>query len=504
MSNKVLLMILDGYGYSASHEGNAVYSANTPNLDKLWENNPHLLLNCSGESVGLPDGQMGNSEVGHLNLGAGRIVYQELTRITKSIKDGDFFENEEFLKAVQNVKDNGSALHLMGLVSDGGVHSSNEHLYALLELAKRQGLEKVYVHCYMDGRDTPPKSGKGYIEELEEKIKEIGVGKIGVVSGRYYAMDRDKRWERTKKAYDALVYGIGEKADSAAEAMQHSYDNDVTDEFVLPTIVCEDAKISKNDSVIFFNFRPDRARQITRALVEDDFDGFDREEDLNLTFVTFTNYDASFKNVLIAFKPQVITNTLGEYLSNNGYTQLRIAETEKYAHVTYFFNGGVETEYKGEDRVLVASPKVATYDLKPEMSAYEVKDKLVDAINTKGYDFIAVNFANCDMVGHTGIFDAAVAAVEAVDKCVGEVTDAARNNDYSVIITADHGNAELMFEDGKPFTAHTTNKVKCIVESKLIKGVSEEAALCDVAPTILDLMDIKQPEEMTGKSFVEK
>ena len=371
-------------------------------------------------------------------------------------------------------------------------------------MAKDQGLEKVYVHCYMDGRDTPPKSGKGYIEELEEKIKEIGVGKIGVVSGRYYAMDRDTRWERTKKAYDALVYGIGEKANSAAEAMQHSYDNDVTDEFVLPTIVCEDAKISKNDSVIFFNFRPDRARQITRALVEDDFDGFDREEDLNLTFVTFTNYDASFKNVLIAFKPQVITNTLGEYLSNNGYTQLRIAETEKYAHVTYFFNGGVETEYKGEDRVLVSSPKVATYDLKPEMSAYEVKDKLVDLINNKDYDFIAVNFANCDMVGHTGIFDAAVAAVEAVDKCVGEVMEAAENNDYNVIITADHGNAELMFEDGKPFTAHTTNKVECIVESKLIKGVKDDAALCDVAPTILDLMDIEQPEEMTGKSFVEK
>lgn len=504
MSNKVLLMILDGFGFSAKHEGNAVYSANTPNLDKLWDKNPHLFLNCSGESVGLPDGQMGNSEVGHLNLGAGRIVYQELTRITKSIKDGDFFENEEFLKAIKNVKDNGSALHLMGLVSDGGVHSSNEHLYALLELAKRQGVEKVYVHCYMDGRDTPPKSGKGYIEELEEKMKEIGVGKIGVVSGRYYAMDRDKRWERIKKAYDALVYGIGEKANSAAEAMQNSYDNDVTDEFVVPTIVCEDAKISKNDSVIFFNFRPDRARQITRALVEDDFDGFEREEDLNLTFVTFTNYDASFKNVLIAFKPQVITNTLGEYLSNNGYTQLRIAETEKYAHVTYFFNGGVETEYKGEDRVLVASPKVATYDLKPEMSAFEVKDKLVDLINTKNYDFIAVNFANCDMVGHTGVFDAAVAAVEAVDKCVGEVMEAAENHDYNVVITADHGNAELMSEDGKPFTAHTTNKVECIVESKLVKGVKEEAALCDVAPTILDLMDIKQPEEMTGKSFVEK
>lgn len=502
--NKVLLMILDGYGYSESHEGNAVYSASTPNLDKLWENNPHLFLNCSGLSVGLPQGQMGNSEVGHLNLGAGRVVYQELTRITKSIQDGDFFTNEEFLKAVENVKKNNSALHLMGLVSDGGVHSSNEHLYALLELAKKQGLKEVYVHCYMDGRDTPPKSGKGYIEELEEKIKEIGVGKIATVSGRYYAMDRDTRWERTKKAYDALVYGIGEKADSATDAMQASYDADTTDEFVLPTIVGEGAKISKNDSVIFFNFRPDRARQITRALVEADFDGFDREEDLNLTFVTFTNYDASFKNVLIAFKPQVITNTLGEYLSDNGYTQLRIAETEKYAHVTYFFNGGIEKEYKGEDRILVPSPKVATYDLKPEMSAYEVKDKLVDAINNKDYDFIAVNFANCDMVGHTGVFEAAKAAVEAVDECVGEVESAAVNNDYSIIITADHGNAELMSEDGKPFTAHTTNKVKCIVESKLIKGVVEEAALCDVSPTVLDLMDVKQPEDMTGKSFVLK
>lgn len=509
MSNKVLLMILDGYGYSKDHKADAISSANTPNLDKLWNENPHLFLECSGGSVGLPDGQMGNSEVGHLNLGAGRIVYQELTRITKSIKDGDFFENEEFKKAIDNVKEKGTALHLMGLVSDGGVHSLNEHLYALLELAKKEGLEKVYVHCYMDGRDTPPQSGKEYIEQLEAKIKEIGVGKIATVSGRYYAMDRDNRWERIKKAYDSLVYGIGETAGSAAAAMQESYDNDVTDEFVLPTVINEGGKpigtIKENDSVIFFNFRPDRARQMTRALAEKDFDGFEREENLNLTFVSFTNYDASFKNVLIAFKPQVITNTLGEFLGNNGYTQLRIAETEKYAHVTYFFNGGDEVENKGEDRILVPSPKVATYDLQPEMSAYIVKDKLVDVINEgKDYDFIAVNFANCDMVGHTGVFEAAKKAVEAVDECAGEVIEAAVNHGYSVIITADHGNAEKMADGDKPYTAHTTNPVKCIVKSNLIKAVTDKGALCDVAPTVLDLMNVNKPEEMTGKSFVVK
>lgn len=502
-----MLMILDGYGYSTENEGNAIASADTKNLDRIWEENEHLLIRCSGESVGLPDGQMGNSEVGHLNLGAGRIVYQELTRITKDIREGGFFKNEEFLKATENVKKNDSSLHIMGLVSDGGVHSSNEHLYALLELAKREGIKNVYIHCFMDGRDTPPKSGVDYLKQLEDKIKEIGVGKVASVTGRYYAMDRDTRWDRTKLAYDCLVYGDGIKAKDSNEAILNSYKKDETDEFVKPTVIEEDGKpvatIKSGDSVIFFNFRPDRARQITRAIAEDNFDFFERGNKLETVFVTFTQYDASFKNVFIAFKPQVIVNTLGEYLSKNNLTQLRIAETEKYAHVTYFFNGGVEVENKGEDRVLIPSPKVATYDLQPEMSAYLVKDKLIELLNDKEYDFIAVNFANCDMVGHTGMFDKAKEAVEAVDKCVGDINEVAREKGYDIIITADHGNAEQMVEDGRPMTAHTVNRVRCIIESDRIKSIENDGCLADIAPTVLKLMGVTKPDEMTGKSLVE-
>ena len=502
MKKPLVLMILDGFGI-APKEGNAIEAARTPNLDKLFSQNPLTQIGASGLDVGLPDGQMGNSEVGHTNLGAGRIVYQELTRITKSIQDGDFFQNEAFLSAIENVKKNHSALHLMGLLSDGGVHSHNTHLYGLLELAKKNDIENVYVHCFMDGRDVPPSSGKDYVAQLIEKMKEIGVGQIATVMGRYYAMDRDNRWERVEKAYAAMVYGEGEKAACGLCAMQNSYDNGVTDEFVVPTVIDGAQPIQPNDSVIFFNFRPDRAREITRTLVDPDFTGFERRNGFfPLTYICMTPYDATMPNVDVAFKKESLDNTLGEYISKLGMKQLRIAETEKYAHVTFFFNGGVEKQYEGEDRILVHSPKVATYDLQPEMSAYEVTDKMVDAVNSGKYDVIILNFANCDMVGHTGVFDAAVKAVEAVDTCVGRVIDAVLAQGGAALITADHGNADHMFdEDGTPFTAHTTNPVPlCVVGHPCT--LREGGRLADLAPTMLQILNIPQPAEMTGKSLI--
>ena len=508
MSKKpIALIIMDGFGYNHKDYGNAIRAAKTPNIDRLLANYPHTLIGASGMDVGLPEGQMGNSEVGHTNIGAGRIVYQELTRITKSIKDGEFFSNEAFTAAVENCKKNDSALHLFGLLSNGGVHSHNSHLYGLLELAKKAGLTKVYVHCFMDGRDVPPTSGVDFVAELEEKLKEIGVGKIATVMGRYYAMDRDNRWDRVEKAYAALVYGEGNEAADAVEAIQASYDNDKTDEFVIPTVIKKDGQpvgtVKANDSVIFFNFRPDRAREITRTFVDPDFKGFERKNGFfPVNFVCMTQYDATMPNVEVAFKPEVLKNTLGEYVSDKGMTQLRIAETEKYAHVTFFFNGGVEKQYPGEDRILVKSPAVATYDLQPEMSAYEVTDKLVPAIKSGKYDMIILNYANCDMVGHTGVFEAAVKAVEAVDTCVGKVVDAIKEMGGVALITADHGNADKMVaEDGSPFTAHTTNPVPfCVVNYDC--ELREGGRLADIAPTMLQIMGLEQPEEMDGTSLI--
>ena len=507
MSKKpTVLMILDGYGLNEKTEGNAIAMAKTPVMDKLMSEYPCVKGNASGLAVGLPDGQMGNSEVGHMNMGAGRIIYQELTKITKAIEDGVFFENKALLAACENAKKNDSALHLMGLVSDGGVHSHIGHIFGLLELAKRQGLEKVYVHCFLDGRDTPPASGKEYVEQLEAKMKEIGVGEVASVSGRYYAMDRDNRWDRVELAYKALTQGEGVKGTDAAAAVQASYDNDKTDEFVLPTVIEKDgqpvAKIQDKDSVVFFNFRPDRAREITRAFCDDEFKGFERAKKLDLTYVCFTDYDETIQNKQVAFHKVLLKNTFGEYLAAHDMTQVRIAETEKYAHVTFFFNGGVEEPNKGEDRILVNSPKdVATYDLKPEMSAYEVTDKVVEAIDSDKYDVIILNYANCDMVGHTGVFDAAVAAVEAVDTCVGRMVDAIMKKGGIAFITADHGNADKMLEeDGTPFTAHTTNPVPFIVVGKDCK-LREGGVLADIAPTMLEAMELPQPEEMTGKSL---
>ena len=504
-------MILDGYGLNDTCEANAVCEAKTPVMDQLKSQCPFVKGNASGMAVGLPEGQMGNSEVGHLNMGAGRIVYQELTRITKEIQDGDFFKNEALLKAVKNAKDNHSSLHFMGLLSDGGVHSHNTHLYGLLELAKKEGLEKVYVHCFLDGRDTPPASGKSFIEALQAKMKEIGVGEIGVVSGRYYAMDRDNRWDRVELAYNALTKGIGVKGTDAAEAVQASYDDDKTDEFVLPTVIEKDGKpvttIQDKDSVVFFNFRPDRAREITRAFCDDDFKGFEREKRLDLTYVCFTDYDETIPNKIVAFHKQEIKNTFGEYLAAHNMTQARIAETEKYAHVTFFFNGGIEEPNKGEDRILVKSPKVATYDLKPEMSAYEVCDKLVEAIKSDKYDVIIINFANPDMVGHTGVEDAAIKAVEAVDECVGRAVEAIKEVNGQMFICADHGNAEQLvdYETGEPFTAHTTNPVPFIlVNADPAYKLREGGCLADIIPTLIELMGMEQPAEMTGKSLLIK
>ncbi len=503
MSKKpVALIIMDGYGYNSSDYGNAIVAAEKPYLDKYIKECPNTQIGASGMDVGLPDGQMGNSEVGHTNIGAGRIVYQELTRITKSIQDGDFFNNEALVAAIENCKKNNSALHMMGLLSSGGVHSHNTHLYGLLELAKKSGLEKVYVHCFMDGRDVPPSSGKEFVEELCNKMKEIGIGEIATINGRYYAMDRDNNWDRVQKAYDAMVNGVGEFYDCPVEAMQKSYDNGVTDEFVVPCVCSKTGKVSANDSMIFFNFRPDRAREITRTFVDDNFSGFEREK-LPLYFVCFTQYDATMPNVEVAFKPQSLKNTFGEYIAEKGLTQLRIAETEKYAHVTFFFNGGVEKQYDNEDRELINSPKeVATYDLKPSMSAYEVAVKAVNAINSDKFDVMILNFANCDMVGHTGIFDAAKSAVEAVDKCVGAVVDAVTAKGGVALITADHGNADQMYEpDGSAFTAHTTNPVPFIVVGQDCE-LREGGVLADIAPTMLKILGLEQPTEMTGKSII--
>lgn len=512
MSKKpVVLMILDGYGLNDNEKGNGVAQANTPVMDKLMSEYPYVKGYASGLSVGLPDGQMGNSEVGHLNMGAGRIVYQELTRITKSIEDGDFFENKEFLAAVENCKKNDSALHIFGLLSDGGVHSHITHLFALLELAKKNNLEKVYVHCFMDGRDTATDGGKEYINQLYAKMEELGVGKIASISGRYYAMDRDNRWDRVEMAYKAMTAGEGNEAACAKCAISASYEDGKTDEFVVPTVIKEDGKpvatIQDNDSVICFNFRPDRAREITRCFCDDEFNGFERGARKKVTFVCFTDYDVTIENKLVAFKKESITNTFGEFLAKNNMTQARIAETEKYAHVTFFFNGGVEEPNKGEDRILVKSPKVATYDLQPEMSAPEVCDKLVSAIKSDKYDVIIINFANPDMVGHTGIEAAVIKAVETVDACVGKAVEALKEVDGTMFICADHGNAEQLidYETNEPFTAHTTNPVPFILvnydENYTLK---EGGRLCDIVPTLIEVMGMEKPAEMTGESLLIK
>ncbi|MCR5273364.1 MAG: 2,3-bisphosphoglycerate-independent phosphoglycerate mutase [Lachnospiraceae bacterium] len=513
MSKKpVVLMILDGYGLNDNPNGNAIAMAKTPVMDKLMKEYPFTKGAASGLAVGLPDGQMGNSEVGHMNMGAGRIIYQDLTRITKAIDDGDFFENKALLAAMENCKKNNSDLHLWGLVSDGGVHSHITHIYGILEMAKKQGLDKVFVHAFLDGRDTPPASGKDYLIELQNKMNEIGVGKIASVSGRYYAMDRDNNWDRVEKAYNSLVKGEGVMATDVVKAMEESYAKDVTDEFVLPTVITDEAGkplslVKENDSVIFFNFRPDRAREITRAFCDDKFTGFERDY-IKTCYVCFKDYDETIPNKSVAFEKESIKNTFGEFLANKGLKQLRLAETEKYAHVTFFFNGGVEDLNEGEDRILVNSPKeVATYDLKPEMSAPEVGKNLVEAIKSDKYDVIVINFANPDMVGHTGVIPAAVKAVETVDTLVGNAVDAIIEKDGALFICADHGNAEKMidYETGKPHTAHTTNPVPFI----LVNGpegakLREGGCLADIAPTLIEIMGLEQPAEMTGKSLLVK
>ncbi|MBR4993930.1 MAG: 2,3-bisphosphoglycerate-independent phosphoglycerate mutase [Lachnospiraceae bacterium] len=512
MSKKTkVLMILDGFGLNDKTEANAVALAKTPVIDNLMKTCPFVKGNASGMAVGLPDGQMGNSEVGHLNMGAGRIVYQELTRITKEIQDGEFFENEALLKAINNCKKNNSDLHLYGLLSDGGVHSHNTHLYALIEMAKRNGLENVFVHCFLDGRDTPPTGGKGYAEELEAEMKKIGVGKIATVSGRYYAMDRDNNYNRVEIAYNALTKGEGITAPDAITAIQQSYDKDETDEFVKPTVVLENGKpvatIKDGDSIIFFNFRPDRAREITHCFCDDEFDKFERGARIKTTYVCFSDYDPLILNKEVAFKKISITNTFGEYLAAHNMTQARIAETEKYAHVTFFFNGGIEKPNEGEDRILVNSPKVATYDLKPEMSAYEVCDKLTEAIRSGKYDVVIINFANPDMVGHTGVLEAAIKAVETVDECVGKAVEAVKEVDGTMFICADHGNCEQLidYETGEPYTAHTTNPVPFIlVNYKEGYGLREGGCLADIIPTLIEIMGMEQPAEMSGKSLLIK
>ena len=501
MSKKpVALIIMDGFGYNADDYGNAITAANTPNIDKYMQG-PNTIIGASGLDVGLPDGQMGNSEVGHTNIGAGRIVYQMLVKISKSIKDGDFFENKALVDAMENCKKNGSALHLMGLLSPGGVHSHMEHLYGLLEMAKRNGLEKVYVHAFLDGRDVPPSSAADYMAEAVAEINKIGTGSVATIAGRFYAMDRDNAWDRVEKAYKALVFGEGVKETDPVQAIRNSYANEVTDEFMLPTVVDENGKISENDSVVFFNFRPDRARQITRAFVDTEFAGFERAY-FPVHFVCMAQYDAAMPNVSVAFPPEQLTMTLGEYLAKAGKTQLRIAETQKYAHVTFFFNGGEEMQFEGEDRILIKSPDVETFDMKPEMSAFEVTDAVVEAIESDKYDVIILNYANCDMVGHTGIFDAAKTAVEAVDTCVGRMVDAILAKGGAALITADHGNADKMYEpDGSAFTAHTTNPVPFIVVGQDCE-LREGGVLADIAPTMLKLLELPQPAEMTGKSLI--
>lgn len=496
-------MILDGYGLRESKEGNAIASARTPNIDKLFSCYPHSKLDASGISVGLPEGQMGNSEVGHLNIGAGRIVYQDLTRITKSIREGDFFENKTLLNAMKNVRRHDSSLHLIGLLSDGGVHSHIDHLYALLELAKKQGIKKVYVHAFLDGRDVPPKSALSYITDAEKKMKELG-GEFATISGRYYAMDRDKRWERVEKVYDAMTSGEGITAGTASEAVENAYAGGETDEFVVPAIIIKKGKpialVSDNDSVIFFNFRSDRAREITRAFVDPGFRDFKRKLYQRTHFVCLTQYDETF-NVPVAFPPESLRNILADVLSRHRLKQLRIAETEKYAHVTFFLNGGRETPVKGEDRILIPSPKVATYDLQPEMSAFLVTDEVVKAIPSGEYDVIILNYANLDMVGHTGFFDAAVKAVEAIDECIGRVFSAVKTAGGLLIITADHGNAEQMLDEtGGIHTAHTSDPVPFLFCENGVK--LKDGILADISPTLLDILGIEKPEEMTGRSLI--
>ena len=503
MKKPVVLCIMDGFGINPGANGNAIEAANTPNLTKIFNENPFTTIGASGLDVGLPDGQMGNSEVGHTNIGAGRVVYQMLVKISKSIQDGDFFEIGALKDAIENCKKNDSALHLMGLLSDGGVHSHIEHLFGLIEMAKRAGLSKVYVHCIMDGRDVSVTSGVGFVKDVVAKTKELGVGEIATISGRYYAMDRDFAWDRVVKAYSAMVYGEGVMESDPVNAMEDSYANGVTDEFIVPTVVNAQGTIKADDSVVFFNFRPDRARQITRTFVDEAFDGFERKNGFfPLNFVCMTQYDETMPNVSVAFPPEELTMTMGEYLAKSGKTQLRIAETQKYAHVTFFFNGGEEKTFEGEDRILIQSPDVPTFDLQPEMSAYPVCEAVVEQIKSGKYDAVILNFANCDMVGHTGIWDAAVKAVEAVDDCVGQVVDAALSMDGAVIITADHGNADRMIgDDGNPFTPHSTNPVPfCVVGYDC--ELKETGRLADIAPTMLTILGLPQPEEMTGESMI--
>lgn len=509
MKKPVTLIIMDGFGWVPEQAtGNAIVAANKPNIDRYMKEYPWTTIGASGMDVGLPDGQMGNSEVGHTNMGAGRIVYQQLTLITKSIRDGSMLENEVLVKNMRRAIDNGKAIHLMGLVGEGGVHSHCDHWFGVMEMAKKMGADKLYLHCITDGRDTDPHDGKQFIQDLQDKIDEIGLGEIATVAGRYYAMDRDNNWDREEKAYAAFVYGEGDKAANWQEAVDNSYAKDVTDEFIVPCVTCEGGRVEENDTVIFMNFRPDRARQMTRIFVDDEFDGFERRNGrFPVNFVCMAQYDATMPNVEVAYPPVELNNVLGEYLAKHGKTQLRIAETEKYAHVTFFFNGGVEEPYDGEDRCVIPSPKVATYDLQPEMSAYPVAEECVKRIESGKYDVIILNFANCDMVGHTGVFDAAKKAVEAVDDCVGKVVDAVTKAGGAVLITADHGNADKMLVDGSttdPFTAHTTNPVPLIAIGTQAKSLKEGGVLADLIPTMLDVMNMEKPAEMTGNSLLVK
>ena len=502
MKTPTTLIIMDGFGLEGPSAGNAVVNAPTPNLDRIFRDFPGCRLSASGLDVGLPEGQMGNSEVGHPNMGAGRVVFQDLPHISRDIESGEFFKNPAYLEAMSNCREWGSALHLMGLLSDGGVHSHITHLFALLKMAKEQGLEKVYIHCFLDGRDVPPSSGKSYVEQLQAEIQKLGVGQIATVMGRYYAMDRDKRWDRVQKAYDAIACGEGTFEADAAEAVQKSYDAGVTDEFVVPVVCVKNAQVRDNDSIIFFNFRPDRAREISRCFVDEDFTDIQRRTGfLSVDFVCTTEYDATLPNVTVAYPHQKLVNTFGEYISKLGLTQLRIAETEKYAHVTFFFNGGVEEVFPGEDRCLIPSPKVATYDLQPEMSAYQVTEEAVKRIESGAYDVVILNFANCDMVGHTGVYDAACKAVSTVDECVNRVVEATSKMGGVSLITADHGNAERMSDaNGEPFTAHTTNLVPFYIVGASVQ--LRDGRLADIAPTMLDLMGLEKPSEMDGKTLI--
>ena len=493
---------MDGFGLGPKYPGNAVENTPKPHLENIFKECPGCRLSASGLDVGLPEGQMGNSEVGHTNIGAGRVVFQDLPHISRDIDSGEFFKNPAYLEAMEHCREWGTALHLMGLLSDGGVHSHITHLFALVKMAKEQGLEKVYVHCFLDGRDVPPSSGKSYVEQLQAKLDELGTGRIATVMGRYYAMDRDKRWDRVQRAYDAIALGEGIFEEDPAAAVQKSYDSGVTDEFMEPVVCAKGAQVRDNDSIIFYNFRPDRAREITRCFVDEDFQDVERKKGfVPVDFVCTTEYDATMPNVTVAYPRQKLENIFGEYISKLGLTQLRIAETEKYAHVTFFFNGGVETVFPGEDRVLIASPKVATYDLQPEMSAYQVTEEAVKRIESGAYDVIILNFANCDMVGHTGVYEAACRAVTAVDECVGRVVEATSRMGGVSLITADHGNAERMAdEDGEPFTAHTTNLVPFYIVGASVR--LRDGRLADIAPTMLDLMGLKKPQEMDGETLI--